>query len=79
MADMTVGHFSHTQSISGPNLKGSFMQRAVNLVALTVTVHRERLALKRMTARDLQDIGMAAETAETEWNRPFWDLPLERL
>ncbi len=43
-----------------------------------VAVARERRALARLDARELDDIGIDPAAAAAEVARPFWDIPAER-
>ncbi|MEO0485826.1 MAG: DUF1127 domain-containing protein [Pseudomonadota bacterium] len=40
-----------------------------------LTLARSRADLRKLDARGLQDIGLTAEDARTEADRPLWDVP----
>lgn len=39
------------------------------------SLYRQRRALARLDARDLEDIGISGKEAEKEARRGFWDVP----
>jgi uncharacterized protein YjiS (DUF1127 family) len=47
-------------------------------VELAIEVRRERQMLRALDDRALKDLGLNGR-ADAEANRPFWDLPRERL
>jgi uncharacterized protein YjiS (DUF1127 family) len=52
--------------------------RLVGAVELALQVRRERRILLAMDDRMLKDLGLNG-SAYAEANRPFWDVPAERL
>ena len=44
-------------------------------VTLMRAAHRQRLALARLDAAALADIGITPDEASAEANRPAWDIP----
>ena len=47
----------------------------VSLLALSLQTWKERRALARLDADALRDIGLSAEDAARESDRPIWDVP----
>jgi uncharacterized protein YjiS (DUF1127 family) len=52
--------------------------RLIRAIELALQVRRERRMLLGMDDHMLKDLGLSG-IAETEANRPFWDVPRERL
>lgn len=48
-------------------------------LALWLTLRRERGDLAALDARLLRDVGLDPAVARREWERPFWDVPGNRL
>lgn len=44
-------------------------------VASYLALWRSRQALSRLSARELEDIGITSEAAQHEAGRPVWDVP----
>jgi uncharacterized protein YjiS (DUF1127 family) len=54
------------------------LARLFAAIELAVDVQRERRMLRGLDDRALKDLGLKGR-ADAEANRPFWDLPLDRL
>ena len=54
------------------------LSRIVAAVELAIEVRRERQMLRALDGRALKDLGLNGR-ADAEANRPFWDLPRDRL
>ncbi|MEQ9640172.1 MAG: DUF1127 domain-containing protein [Alphaproteobacteria bacterium] len=66
MTDITLG------KISTHGGGGALLDRAVARLRLWQRRLRERDELARLSARDLQDIGLSTSQAEFEAAKPFW-------
>lgn len=60
-----------TVAAPSPSATWAFVSRAVQ-------VSRERSALRRLSDRELADIGLSRSDAAAEAARPVWDLPAAR-
>lgn len=58
-------HLSHRRHPAGA------LPRLAELAAL----YRQRRALRRMEAAQLDDLGLSAEEARREADKPIWDIP----
>jgi uncharacterized protein YjiS (DUF1127 family) len=47
----------------------------LRLIRLAFAAHSQRRALQKLDMAALNDLGLTAQQAETEANRPFWDVP----
>ncbi|SLN22848.1 DUF1127 domain-containing protein [Pseudooctadecabacter jejudonensis] len=47
-------------------------------IALMIAVVHERRALRRLTSRQMADMGVSAADIAREIQRPFWDFPTNR-
>jgi uncharacterized protein YjiS (DUF1127 family) len=54
------------------------LARIFAAIELAVEVQRERRMLRGLDARALKDLGLNGR-ADAEADRPFWDLPRDRL
>ena len=61
------------RSISRPRTHRSF--EPFGVVAAWFAVLRQRQALAHLDAARLNDIGVTADEARAEADRPFWDVP----
>ena len=52
--------------------------RFIRFITLALEVRRERRMLLGLNEHALKDLGLRGD-AHAEANRPFWDLPVERL
>jgi uncharacterized protein YjiS (DUF1127 family) len=73
----------HTQSASarlggGLARTGARLGQLMGVLELALRVRRERRALLGMDDRMLKDMGLNG-AAYAEANRPFWDVPADRL
>ena len=57
---------------------GKRIARLLGAIELALQVRRERRILLAMDDRMLKDLGLNG-TAYAEANRPFWDVPVDRL
>ncbi|MEM8629639.1 MAG: DUF1127 domain-containing protein [Pseudomonadota bacterium] len=64
---MTTETIRTAHAVGTPSVLGTFFAWA--------TVARQRLQLRNMDQRLLDDIGLTGHEAEIEANRPFWDVP----
>jgi uncharacterized protein YjiS (DUF1127 family) len=75
------GRFAHTSSLPSrecPRGIANAITRMIRTIELAFQVQRERRMLLGMDGHMLKDLGLSG-IAEAEANRPFWDVPLERL
>lgn len=52
------------------------IEAVTNFVSDLVLVRRQRAALKSLSLSQLDDMGVSCKQAESEANRPFWDVPV---
>lgn len=52
----------------------NFLTVALTWVKKANAIYRQRIALKNMSASQLQDIGISADDATREASRSFWDI-----
>ena len=57
---------------------GKRIARVIGAIELALQVRRERRLLLGMDDRMLKDLGLNG-AAHAEANRPFWDVPVDRL
>jgi uncharacterized protein YjiS (DUF1127 family) len=57
---------------------GARIAHLIGTIELALQVRRERRILLGMDARMLKDLGLNGN-AHVEANRPFWDVPADRL
>ena len=57
---------------------GARIAHLIGTIELALQVRRERRILLGMDARMLKDLGLNGN-AHAEANRPFWDVPADRL
>jgi uncharacterized protein YjiS (DUF1127 family) len=62
----------------GPPRAGTLIGRLIGAIELAIQVRRERRILLGMGDRMLKDLGLNG-VAYAEGNRPFWDVPADRL
>ena len=57
--------------------RGALVKTALQTISVWkfFELARQRRQLKQLDARLLADIGVGANAAKTEANRPFWDVP----
>jgi uncharacterized protein YjiS (DUF1127 family) len=53
--------------------------RAFLTLELALQVRKERRTLQQLGEAGLKDIGLTRADVAAEWNRPFWDVPVDRL
>jgi uncharacterized protein YjiS (DUF1127 family) len=58
---------------------GDWMWRAILTLELALQVHKERRTLRQLGDAGLKDIGLTRADVAAEWNRSFWDVPVDRL
>ena len=63
---------------SGLARQKKWLAHMVAAIELAIAVRRERRMLRGLDDRALKDLGLNGK-AEAEANRPFWDLPIDRL
>jgi uncharacterized protein YjiS (DUF1127 family) len=63
--------FSKTYSATCCSRRQSLGTRILSLLAL----HRQRRSLGKLDARLLADVGLSQTEANTEMERPLWDVP----
>jgi uncharacterized protein YjiS (DUF1127 family) len=63
-----------TMTLRRVQSQGTF-DRLAETIRLGLAARRQRVALLGLDAAHLADIGLTAAAAETEANRPFWDVP----
>ena len=51
------------------------LARVLHLISTARAVRHQRLALAGLDATRLADLGLSANEAEAEAQRPFWDAP----
>lgn len=66
MTDITLG------KIERAGTGGALLERLIHRLRLWQRREREREQLARLSARDLQDIGLDASQADFEAAKPFW-------
>ncbi len=47
----------------------------VSFIGLAIAARRQRRALRNLDESVLRDLGLSRKDAETEANRPLWDVP----
>lgn len=70
MAQTTLTRLNARPAATFPGLSA-----LLGWVDRALAVHRQRAALSTIDPRLLEDMGISAEGASRESDRPFWDLP----
>lgn len=61
--------------MGGMNRRATLWATVQGWVKRAWAVHTQRRALRRLSARQLADVGLSIDQARREAARPFWDMP----
>ena len=76
-----MAHLAFPLSAAGGVAAGfaGWLSRALLNFELALQVRNERRSLRQLGDAGLKDIGLSRADIDAEWNRSFWDVPVDRL